>query len=157
MSLAPFPAGQATRLASFFPVPAAKDGLLSSSHASQVPAGEQGDSRKRTHRRNEKAFLQPLRTFPLRDPRQGWQPARWQPPRYSRALLMICLMMRSVPTRVLSLLLSSLGRRKASTRSGNEQAAGTKPTVTDTCRAGTQPKSLGCGHCIPDAEPSRPT
>lgn len=47
-------------------------------------------------------------------------------PRYSRALLMICLMMRSVPTRVLSLLLSSLGRRKASTRSGNEQAAGSQ-------------------------------
>lgn len=46
------------------------------------------------------------------------------PPQHSRALLMICLMMSSVPTRVLSLLLSSFGRRKASTRSGKEQAAG---------------------------------
>lgn len=45
-------------------------------------------------------------------------------PPYSRALLMICLMMSNVPTRVLSLLLSNFGRRKVSTRSGKEQAAG---------------------------------
>lgn len=37
---------------------------------------------------------------------------------------MICLMMSNVPTRVLSLLLSNFGRRKVSTRSGKEQAAG---------------------------------
>lgn len=90
--------------------------------------------------------------------RQGPWPAGWQPPWYSRALLMICLMMRSVPTRVLSLLLSSFGRRKASTRSGNEQAVGAKPTVTEARRPGdgTQPRDSGCRHRIPHAGASRP-
>lgn len=74
------------------------------------------------------AHLPPAHQFAAREQGSGQEEGPGSTPlcplQHSRALLMICLMMSSVPTRVLSLLLSSFGRRKASTRSGKEQAAG---------------------------------
>lgn len=152
--LSPFPPGRAARSPSPLTLQPRWAHLL----VPLIPAGERGTRGKGPMGGRRKPSWSPSAPFCPVTPMGPW-PAGWQPPPwYSRALLMICLMMRSVPTRVLSLLLSSFGRRKASTRSGNEQAAGAKPTVTGACRPGdgTQPTDSGCRRRIPCVGASHP-